>query len=246
MKKQHKNIDYYSRYLRMAKKMTENLLGTKWHYLSFVRIKMRSASSIVSGSDRSLSVECLCKCGGVIVTRLGSLKSGNTKSCGCLQKEIASTSGKNRKTHGATSDKDSALYRTHKIWMGMRDRCNPLGKHGRHRNYSLRGIKVCVEWGSFDIFLKDMGKAPVGMSLGRIDNNAGYSRKNCRWETRIQQSNNTRINKVLTYKGFTDTLANLCRIMCSNYALTQGRLARKWPVERAFEEPVNRKKPKSQ
>jgi len=34
---------------------------------------------------------CLCSCGNKIITRGSSLRSGNTKSCGCLQKNIAST-----------------------------------------------------------------------------------------------------------------------------------------------------------
>lgn len=34
---------------------------------------------------------CKCECGSEIKARAGSLKSGNTKSCGCLQKEKAST-----------------------------------------------------------------------------------------------------------------------------------------------------------
>ena len=31
---------------------------------------------------------CKCTCGGEIVTHSGSLRSGNTKSCGCLAKEV--------------------------------------------------------------------------------------------------------------------------------------------------------------
>ena len=32
--------------------------------------------------------ECKCDCGGISFVKLGSLRSGNTKSCGCLHKEV--------------------------------------------------------------------------------------------------------------------------------------------------------------
>lgn len=38
---------------------------------------------------------CLCDCGNTCVVREKSLIEGDTKSCGCLMKEIASTIGNN-------------------------------------------------------------------------------------------------------------------------------------------------------
>ena len=37
--------------------------------------------------------ECKCDCGNTKIILASSLRSGNTKSCGCLAKEIASISG---------------------------------------------------------------------------------------------------------------------------------------------------------
>lgn len=34
--------------------------------------------------------ECVCDCGGGTITTTGNLKSGRTRSCGCLQKELSS------------------------------------------------------------------------------------------------------------------------------------------------------------
>lgn len=39
------------------------------------------------------TVHCICDCGNEIDVRLDALKSGNTKSCGCLQRESRRTSG---------------------------------------------------------------------------------------------------------------------------------------------------------
>lgn len=82
------------------------------------------------------------------------------------------------------------------IWLGMKKRC--LNKnHKFYLDYGGRGIKICLKWkNNFEAFLDDMGKRPSkGLVLDRIDNNKGYSPKNCRWATLSQSALNTRIRK---------------------------------------------------
>ena len=43
-----------------------------------------------SKKDRTIYWICQCDCGNIISVKGSSLKSHNTKSCGCLQKEIVS------------------------------------------------------------------------------------------------------------------------------------------------------------
>lgn len=58
--------------------------------------------------------------------------------------------------------------------------------------YVLRGICVCERWMTYDNFLEDMGEAPDGLSLDRIDNERGYEPGNCRWADAITQRRNSR------------------------------------------------------
>jgi hypothetical protein len=45
---------------------------------------------------------------------------------------------------------------------------------------------------SYKAFLADMGEAPEGLWLDRIDNNLGYAPGNCRWVTPKESARNKR------------------------------------------------------
>lgn len=84
---------------------------------------------------------------------------------------------------------------TYEVWKGMRQRCsNP--NQPAYPDYGGRGIAVCDRWQSFDNFLADMGKRPVGMSIERQNNNGNYEPGNCVWASRTVQNRNSRHNVV--------------------------------------------------
>lgn len=89
----------------------------------------------------------------------------------------------------------------YQVWQAMKDRCNnPRNKS--YKYYGGRGIRVCDRWlESYANFLADMGTAPKGMQLDRIDNDGNYEPSNCRWATRSQQILNRRYSNPSGYRG---------------------------------------------
>ncbi len=90
-------------------------------------------------------------------------------------------------------------------WDCMKARCN-VKKHKYYKNYGARGIKVCDRWQVFPYFFIDMWDSYLlhiqlhgikNTSLDRINNDQGYSKKNCKWSTgKEQQYNRTNTIRV--------------------------------------------------
>ena len=101
--------------------------------------------------------------------------------------------------------------KTYYAWRSMRARCtNP--KAPGFKNYGGRGIAVCERWrGDYLAFLADMGEAPEGMSLDRIDVEGDYEPGNCRWASNETQANNQRRNVLYEHDGLTMTIPQWAR-----------------------------------
>lgn len=131
-----------------------------------------------------------CDCGERTVAYGKYVRSGRTRSCGCLKKEsIARVNASHRMCQTAT-------YRT---WYSMIGRCHNKN-HSSYPKYGALGTKVCTRWrSSFENFLEDVGERPAGKTLDRIDPFGHYEPGNCVWSTPAQQSRNTRGRAAIEY-----------------------------------------------
>jgi hypothetical protein len=101
-------------------------------------------------------------------------------------------------------------------------------------------IQVCSRWlQSFENFLFDVGRSPsVKHTLDRIDNSGDYEPSNCRWATRLKQSNNTRKNIIIGE----ESLSEYCRRVGKNYSTIKSRLRRGWSIQQVVNTPVGAKR----
>ena len=157
--------------------------------------------------------ECLCECGNKKVISLDKMKSGNTRSCGCLRREKTI---KRFTKHGMVGT------RLYSIYNDMRRRCYNKNRKD-YKNYGGRGIRVCEEWlndpNSFFKWAKSNGYED-GLTIERINPDGNYEPKNCKWVTKGEQNRNKRNSHNITIDGVTRCLAEWCEI----YDVPHGRV----------------------
>jgi hypothetical protein len=170
---------------------------------------------------------CKCSCGNKIDVLWDHLKSGHTKSCGCLRREMG---GALNKTHGMRRTSEYA------IWCAMRSRVNnPNNKNFKH--YGGRGIKVCEKWdNSFEGFISDMGIRPSPKhTVERINTNGDYEPNNVRWDTHQKQQRNRRNNHMIEIDGVSKCLMEWSGISGIKWPTIRKRIVLGWePKDAVF------------
>lgn len=175
---------------------------------------------------------CSCECGGEALATTTDLRSGNTRSCGCLQAE-----GRDRRTHGESGT------RLYKIWAGIKKRCcSPKSTVWLH--YGGRGISVCADWQSYESFRDwalSSGYAD-DLTIERIDADGHYAPDNCEWITQSEQSRRANVQRrghMVMYGGRETYLKDACRMAGLPYKTVHARITRGgWDVDRALSTPV--------
>lgn len=207
---------------------------------SLLTVVCRAEDHITTGGNRYTQWLCNCECGNQVVSRTAYIKSGNTKSCGCLTslraKQHIKILNQQQITHNNSND------RLYGIWINMKHRCNNINDP-RYDDYGGRGISICDEWvHSYENF-RDWSISngySEYLSIDRIDVNGNYEPSNCRWATNKEQQNNMRSNRFLTYNGETHTISEWAEITGINKSTISKRINRSsWPIERALTTTIN-------
>lgn len=171
--------------------------------------------------DKRAMWKCACDCGGKIIAMGKYLRRKEVKSCGCLRRRPFLVSQKTKHGHAAASGPS----RTYKSWHSMMQRCTNPNCAIWHV-YGGNGITVCKRWRDFKNFLADMGKRPADTSLDRINGRRGYTPSNCRWATRLQQAQNIKTVRLITFNKQTKCLSEWARFLDISTPALHHRLKR--------------------
>lgn len=206
----------------------ENLIGRKFNHLTV--IGEAENRPYKNGHAGSVMWKCRCDCGNIVTVCPQSLKSGNTKACGCMSRLPL----EKRTTHNLSRT------RNYRIWQAMKARCNnPNNTY--YQNYGGRGISLCDEWKNdylaFHIWSMSHGYNDE-LTIDRIDNDKGYSPDNCQWVTRTVQMSNTRMNHYIEFNGITLTTSQWAEKVGLPRSAMFGRLKRGWSVQKILTTPI--------
>lgn len=128
---------------------------------------------------RSATWDCICDCGNKIVVDARRLKSGNTKSCGCLLKENGSITMKRRypnigygdaNFHCLIYDYKRAALKRNLSWTLSNEEAKNLFKSNCYY-CNLEPCNVCNK--------RKLKGEFIYNGIDRLDNNKGYTIENC-------------------------------------------------------------------
>jgi hypothetical protein len=153
---------------------------------------LERAENTKDGKTRLL---CRCDCGQSKIVLTKSLKTGATRSCGCLQKEKLAARAK----HGhSRQGRPSPTYNS---FHAMRQRClDPKAKCYPTYGGANPPVIICDRWiNSFENFLQDLRERPAGKTLGRFGDVGNYEPGNVSWMTPAQQIASRRPDRTRPY-----------------------------------------------
>ena len=125
----------------------------------------------------------------------------------------------------------------HNAYTNAKERCT-RGSNVKYSRYGGRGIEFRFK--SFKEFFEHIGPRPSeAHQLDREDNDGHYEKGNVRWVTGEVNQRNRDDNRLVTYKGKTQSLAAWSDELKLPWGRLRHRLDLGWSVEDAFERPVS-------
>lgn len=181
-----------------------DLKGHKYNRLLVLEYKDRW------GGENRTRWKCKCDCGNIAYVLGKELRSGGTKSCGCLHADVMPEHNRKHKTTHGMSD-----TRIYNIWNKMVERCTLIGGT-KYDEYGGKGIKVHEEWRdnfvSFYEWSMDNGYEDK-LTIDRIDNDGDYTPNNCRWVGWNTQARNRSNTILYEYNGVNKPLIEWAEIL---------------------------------
>lgn len=199
----------------------------------FERLKVLSFDSVKNGQKMW---KCRCSCGNEVIVSASHLKTGHTRSCGCIQKELAREfCGKLAYKHGHSAE------RLYYVWGAMKRRCYSK-KAKNYYNYGGRGIRVCDEWMDYEKFKEwayshgyDDSAVRGKTTIDRIDIDGNYCPENCMFISNTEQARNKRNNTHFKYNGKDYIVPELADELGINKSILYNRLYRaNWDVDKVI------------
>lgn len=199
--------------------------GTVFNRLTIIE---ETEKHIYPSGDTRRKFIAQCSCGSPPKAYLiNELRSGHTKSCGCLDYE-------QKVTHGMHK------HRAYQCWADMKTRCD-CKDNKYYSYYGGRGITYCDKWKTFEGFWEDMSENySDDLTLNRRDNDAEYCKENCKWDTNNFQGHMKRKKKgtIFEYFGLTNNRVGTvtARIKIDKQAVYLGSYATEKQAAKAYDD----------
>lgn len=202
-------------------KMQQIPIGSKFNHLTIIE----EAGWLAYTTQRTKLVKAQCDCGVYVIRPLNRIKTGNTKSCGCISL---------RAKYSSITNKGSDYKRINNMYNHMNSRCYDINNNRFYR-YGGRGIVVCEEWRNdfqaFYYWAVNNGYNK-GLQIDRVNNNGNYCPENCRFVTASANSRNTSRNKNIEINGVTKPLVEWSEISGIKQETLGRRVKKGWPQDK--------------
>lgn len=209
--------------------------------LTFIENTVRSSVDKITRKQIKAKAFYLCECGNIIEAQTNKVKSGHTKSCGCISKDYPHNA-----THGLSS------HPLNWAWYNIKSRCyKETNEH--YSNYGAIGVQMCDEWRfDFNKFYewcisngwepglqidKDIKAKKTGILPGLL-----YSPDWCSIVTAQENCNNKSNNTLIFFNNKEQTIAQWSRELNISSVRIVNRIKAGWSIEETFTKPLRGKK----